>query len=167
VYVSIYKLGFWFPVVFALVAGLMSIASFANSKLVMRIGMRRLSHGTLIRFAVMSGLLALMSLFGPVPLPLLHGLFPLTMVFIDAIGSNFNAITTEPLGHLAGPASSVQDFFQTVGAALVGARIGQAFGGTVLPLAHGVFIVGGFEFVFALIGENGKPLGSGMSTPKP
>jgi MFS transporter, DHA1 family, multidrug resistance protein len=166
VYVGIFKLGVWFPVVFALVAGLMSIASFANSKLVIRIGMRRLSHGALIGFAVTSGLLAVMSSFGTVPLPIFLGLFALTMVFFGAIGSNFNAIAMEPLGHLAGTASSVQGFFQTVGGALVGAGIGQAFDGTVFPLTLGFFIVGFLALIFVLIAEKGKLFGSGISVPK-
>lgn len=166
VYVGIYKLGVWFPVVFALVAGLMSIASFANSKLVISIGMRRLSHGALIGFAVTSGLLAVMSSFGTVPLPIFLGLFALTMVFFGAIGSNFNAIAMEPLGHLAGTASSVQGFFQTVGGALVGAGIGQAFDGTVFPLTLGFFIVGFLALIFVLIAEKGKLFGSGISVPK-
>ncbi len=166
VYVGIYGLGVWFPVVFAAVAGLMSVASFANSKLVMRIGMRRLSHAALIGFTATSGALAMMSFFGPVPFPLFVSLFAITMVFFGAIGSNFGAIAMEPLGHLAGTASSVQGFFQTVGGALVGAGIGQAFDGTVFPLTLGFFAVGALGLVFVLIAENGKLFGVGASAPK-
>src|SRR5690606_23986409 len=42
IYVDIYDLGAWFPIVFAGVAGLMAVSSFLNSRLVGRIGMRRL-----------------------------------------------------------------------------------------------------------------------------
>ncbi len=166
VYVGIYGLGVWFPVVFALVAGLMSVASFGNAKLVMRIGMRRLSHGALFGFATTAGLLALMSAFGPVPFPLFLGLFAITMVFFGAIGSNFGAIAMEPLGHLAGTASSVQGFFQTVGGALVGAGIGQAFDGTVFPLSLGFFTVGIIGLVCVFIAEKGVFFGVGASVPK-
>lgn len=166
VYVGIYGLGVWFPVVFAAVAGLMAVASFANSKLVMRIGMRRLSHAALIGFTATSCILALMSFFGPVPFPLFVSLFAITMVFFGAIGSNFGAIAMEPLGHLAGTASSVQGFFQTVGGALVGAGIGQMFDGTVFPLTLGFFTVGALALVFVLIAENGKLFGLGASVPK-
>lgn len=166
VYVGIYGLGVWFPVVFALVAGLMSVASFGNAKLVMRIGMRRLSHGALFGFTTTAGLLALMSAFGPVPFPLFLGLFAITMVFFGAIGSNFGAIAMEPLGHLAGTASSVQGFFQTVGGALVGAGIGQAFDGTVFPLSLGFFTVGIIGLVCVFIAEKGVFFGVGASVPK-
>jgi MFS transporter, DHA1 family, multidrug resistance protein len=163
VYVGIYKLGVWFPVMFAAVAGLMAVSSFMNSKLVMRLGMRRLSHGALIGFTAVSGLMTAFALFGPVPFPLFLGLFAIVMVFFGAIGSNFNAIGMEPLGALAGTASSVQGFFQTVGGALVGAGIGQAFDGTVLPLSLGFFAVGALAFVCVLIAENGKLFGTGVS----
>ena len=166
VYVGIYGLGVWFPVVFALVAGLMSVASFGNAKLVMRIGMRRLSHGALFGFTTTAGLLALMSAFGPVPFPLFLGLFAITMVFFGAIGSNFGAIAMEPLGHLAGTASSVQGFFQTVGGAFVGAGIGQAFDGTVFPLSLGFFTVGIIGLVCVFIAEKGVFFGVGASVPK-
>jgi MFS transporter, DHA1 family, multidrug resistance protein len=163
VYVGIYKLGVWFPVMFAAVAGLMSVASFMNSKLVMRLGMRRLSHGALIGFTAVSGLMTAFALFGPVPFSLFLGLFATVMVFFGAIGSNFNAIGMEPLGALAGTASSVQGFFQTVGGALIGAGIGQAFDGTVLPLSLGFFVVGALALVCVLIAEKGKLFGIGAT----
>ncbi len=163
VYVGIYGLGVWFPVLFAAVAGLMSVASFMNSRLVMRLGMRRLSHGALIGFTAVSGLMTLFAAFGPVPFPLFVGLFAIVMVFFGAIGSNFNAIGMEPLGHLAGTASSVQGFFQTVGGALVGAGIGQAFDGTVLPLSLGFFTVGSLALVCVLIAEKGRLFGTGAA----
>jgi MFS transporter, DHA1 family, multidrug resistance protein len=162
IYVGIYGLGVWFPVMFAAVAGLMSVASFTNSKLVMRFGMRRLSHGALIGFTAVSGLMTVLAAFGPVPFPLFLGLFATVMVFFGAIGSNFNAIGMEPLGHLAGTASSVQGFFQTVGGALVGAGVGQMFDGTVLPLSLGFFTVGALALVFVLIAEKGRLFGTGL-----
>ncbi len=155
VYVGIYGLGVWFPVAFAAVAGLMSAASFANSKLVMRIGMRRMSHGALAGFIAASGILAVMAAFGPVPFPIFIGLFALAMVFFGMIGSNFGAIAMEPLGALAGTASSVQGFIQTVIGAVSGGLIGQAFDGTVFPLTLGFGTVGILALVFVLIAEKG------------
>ena len=163
VYVGIYGLGVWFPVMFAAVAGLMSVASFMNSKLVVRFGMRRLSHSALIGFTAVSALMTLLAAIGPVPFPLFLGLFATVMVFFGAIGSNFNAIGMEPLGALAGTASSVQGFFQTVGGALVGAGIGQLFDGTVLPLSLGFFAVGIMSLVCVLIAEKGSLFGIGAT----
>lgn len=156
VYIGIYQLGYWFPVLFAAIAGMMAVSSFLNSRLVMRLGMRRLSHGALIGFTIVSTIWFVISLFGPVPLPLFVLLFALAMFQFGWIGSNFNAIAMEPLGHIAGTAASIQGFIQTLGGGLVGAIIGQAFDGTVTPLAAGFCGVGIVGLVFVLIAERGK-----------
>jgi len=72
------------------------------------------------------------------------------------IGSNFNAIAMEPLGHIAGTAASVQGFIQTLGGGLIGAAIGQAFDGTTTPLALGFCGVALGGLVMVLIAERGK-----------
>jgi MFS transporter, DHA1 family, multidrug resistance protein len=163
VYVGIYGLGVWFPVAFACVAGLMSAASFMNSRLVVRLGMRRLSHAALIGFITASVTLAAYAAFGPVPFPIFITLFALAMIFFGMIGSNFGAIAMEPLGALAGTASSVQGFMQTVVGAVAGGLIGQAFDGTVLPLTLGFATVGLLALVFVLIAEKGVLFGSGTT----
>jgi MFS transporter, DHA1 family, multidrug resistance protein len=156
VYVGIYEVGTMFPVFFAVVAGLMAVSSFANSRLVGRLGMRRLAHGALLAFIVLTGTVFALSLQGPVPLWLFTGLFALAMMTFSWIGANFNSLAMEPLGHVAGTASSVQGFVQTIGGGLVGAAIGQAFDGTVMPLSAGYFFSGLLALVMVLIAEKGK-----------
>ena len=73
-----------------------------------------------------------------------------------AIGSNFNAIAMEPLGQLAGTASSILGFMQTLGGGIIGAVIGQPFNGTVMPLAAGFCSVSALALMFVLIAEKGK-----------
>nr|WP_198174154.1 multidrug effflux MFS transporter [Mesorhizobium xinjiangense] len=156
VYIGIYDTGTMFPVYFAAVAGLMAVSSFLNSRLVGRIGMRRLAHGALIGFLIVNTIAFTASLFGPVPFWLFISLFALAMMQFAWIGSNFNALAMEPLGHVAGTASSVQGFMQTVGGGLLGAFIGQAFDGTVTPLAAGYFFAAVFALVMVLVGEKGR-----------
>jgi MFS transporter, DHA1 family, multidrug resistance protein len=165
IYVGIYELGVWFPVVFAVVASMMSIASFANSKLVMRFGMRRMSHGALIGFTIVSAMLALLASFGPVPFLLFVSLFAVAMILFGMIGSNFTSIGMEPLGALAGTASSVQGFLQTMGGAIVGGLIGQAFDGTVFPISLSFALVGFASLCCVLIAERGKLFSLGASAP--
>ncbi len=62
----------------------------------------------------------------------------------------------EPLGHVAGTASSVLGFMSTIGGAAIGAVIGQAFNGTALPMVAGFFCVSIVGLVFVLIAEKGK-----------
>ncbi len=163
IYVGIYGLGAWFPILFAIVAGLMAVSSFANSKLVSRVGMRRLSHGALIGFLIVSAIWFMWSLTGPVPLAAFVTLFALAMVQFGWIGSNFNSIAMEPLGHIAGTASSIQGFIQTLGGGVVGALIGQAFDGTVTPLAAGFCGVAALALILVLVAERGRLFGTSAS----
>ncbi|MDO1584535.1 multidrug effflux MFS transporter [Rhizobium oryzicola] len=158
IYVGIYGLGVWFPLAFAAVAAFMSLSSFLNSKLVGRYGMRRLSHASLLGFILVTCLWMVVQLVGPEPMPFAVFLtfFGLSMFQFGWIGANFNSLAMEPLGHVAGTASSVLGFMSTVGGAAIGAVIGQAFNGTALPLIAGFSTVSLIGLVFVLIAEKGR-----------
>lgn len=155
IYVGYYDLGVWFPVVFAIVAGFMATASFLNSRLVGRMGMRRLSHGALIGFIAVSLLWLLAFLATPLPLWAFVAFFAAAMFQFGWIAANFNALAMEPLGHVAGTASSVLGFLQTAGGGLIGAIIGQFYDGTPVPLIAGFLIVSSSALVLVLIAERG------------
>lgn len=158
IYIEIYKLGPYFPLAFAGVATFMALSSFVNSRLVGRFGMRRLSHGALLGFIAVNGIWLAAEILGPHPLPfpLFIGLFSISMFQFGWIGSNFNSLAMEPLGHVAGTASSVLGFTTTIGGAALGAMIGQAYDGTALPLVGGYFVLSVVGLVFVLIAEKGK-----------
>jgi DHA1 family bicyclomycin/chloramphenicol resistance-like MFS transporter len=156
VYVGIYGVGVWFPVLFAAIAGMMAVSSFLNSRLVGRFGMRRLSHGAVVGFLTVSTIWFVWSLNGQVPLVGFVLLFAAAMFQFGWIGSNFNALAMEPLGHIAGSASSVQGFLQTLGGGVIGAAVGQSFDGTTTPLAAGFCGVGVIALLMVLIAEKGK-----------
>ncbi len=164
IYVGIYGLGVWFPVVFAAVAGLMAVSSFLNSRLVNRFGMRRLSHGAVVGFLVVSLVWLTWSMLDELPLPAFILLFAAAMFQFGWIGSNFNSISMEPLGHIAGSASSVQGFIQTLGGAAIGATLGQMFDGTTTPLAAGFAGLAAIGLVMVLIAEKGRLFGTGAQT---
>lgn len=158
IYVGIYDLGVYFPFAFAGVAVFMSMSSFLNSRLVGKFGMRRLSHGALLGFITINTIWLLALVFGPHPMPffLFIGFFGLAMFQFGWIGSNFNSLAMEPLGHVAGTASSVLGFMSTVGGALIGAGIGQAFNGTARPMVTGYFTVSIIGLFFVLVAEKGR-----------
>ncbi|TDK37590.1 Bcr/CflA family efflux MFS transporter [Rhizobium deserti] len=158
VYVGIYELGVWFSLAFAAVALFMSISAFLNSRWVGRLGMRRLSHTALLGFVAVTFVWLAVQLLSatPMPFPLFLAFFALAMFQFGLIASNFNSLAMEPLGHVAGTASSVLGFMGTVGGALIGAMIGQAYDGTATPMVAGFFAVSVIGLVFVLIGEKGK-----------
>lgn len=156
VYVEIYGLGAWFPVVFAVIASLMAVSNYLNSRLVGAIGMRRLSQGALIGFIAVSTTWFVLSLAGPIPFPIFVTLFALDMMLFGLLGSNFNALAMEPLGHVAGTASSVLGFTQTFGGGVIGTIIGQMYDDTVMPLAAGFCGVSIVALLMVFIAERGK-----------
>lgn len=158
IYVGIYDLGRGFPVAFAAVAAFMALSSFLNSRMVGRFGMRRISQTLLITFISLSFLLLVLSVFfeGPVPFPIYIVIFALIMFCFGSIGGNFNALAMEPLGQVAGTASSVLGFVQSLTGAAIGMLIGQSFNGTTVPMSLGYFTVGAIAMVFVLIAEQGK-----------
>jgi DHA1 family bicyclomycin/chloramphenicol resistance-like MFS transporter len=136
-------------IAFAIIAGPMAITSYANSRLVERLGPRWLLLRALSAFT----LLALFHLAVSVTLGeniwVFCILLSLTMACFGLAGANAGALSMEPLGHIAGTASSVQGLITTIGGALIGLLIGQQFNGTVLPFLAGFFLCGLVALVLA------------------
>ncbi len=81
----------------------------------------------------------------------------MTIMFsFSLVTANFNALAMEPLGEVAGTASSVLGFAQTVIGAALGAVIGQAFDGTTTPVATGYCVLGFVALGCVLIAERGR-----------
>ena len=162
IYVDIYGLGVWFPAAFAFVAGLMAVSSFLNSRIVRRFGMRRISHFALVVFTALSGLLLLvsLSLSGHPPLWAFLGILSCIMFMFGWAASNMNSLSLQPLGAVAGTASSVFGFIQTLGGAFLGGWVGQQFNGTVVPTAAGYFVLGAFALGCVLVAERGRLFGA-------
>ncbi|MEC8042444.1 MAG: MFS transporter, partial [Pseudomonadota bacterium] len=134
---------FWFAVV-ALVSG---TASLLNAAMVMRFGMRRMITVAVAMQVVAASAMSLAWMnFGLNGLPgdTMFYVFVIwiTSVFFNAgltLG-NLNAITMEPMGHIAGTAASVSGGVATVISAAIAAPVGLTFNGTPLPLTIGVAI---------------------------
>lgn len=165
IYAGLYGMGVWFPLAFAAVASAMALGSFANSRLVRRLGMRRMGHSALLGFLALSLVLTGLAARGPVPLWLYLPLFAATMLCFAGIGSNFGAIAMEPLGHVAGTAASAQGFTQMILGASLGAAIGQRFDGTVLPLVSGFALLAAVALALVLFAERGRLFGSATAAP--
>jgi DHA1 family bicyclomycin/chloramphenicol resistance-like MFS transporter len=158
VYTEVYDLGPAFTLYFSAVAIFMAAASFLNSRLVERFGMRRLSQGALIGFCLLSGLhlLVAWSMGGAAPFWLFFALIAPAFCLFGFIGTNFNALAMDPLGHVAGTASSVLGFGQTLGGGLLGAVLGYSYNGTVIPLFAGSLLLSLLSLALVLYAEHGR-----------
>ena len=132
-------------------------ASFTNSRLVMRLGMRRLSHTAMIGFTA-TGLthLGLALALGGLPLPVFAGLLALNFFCFGFIMANFNALAMEPMGRIAGTASSFVGATTTTLSATLGWVVGQSFAGTVVPLLAGFAVFGAAALGLVLWTERGR-----------
>lgn len=143
-------------VVFASVAGTMALGSFLNSRIVMRLGMRVISHTALTLLTAIAGLHLAITVAGLETLWSFALLQALMMACFGLATSNFSAMAMEKMGTIAGTASSLQGFFTTLVGALIGAAIGQAFNGTTIPLYSGFLLMGGLSIVVVAITERGR-----------
>ena len=145
-----------FPLWFAGIALCLSAANFTNSRLVERVGMRRLSHGALVGFTLLALTLAVAMRVGGERLEIFFPLFALIFACFGLIGSNFSALAMEPQGQHAGTASAVYGFATTTVASVFGWMIGSQFDGTSVPLLTGYVLLGLTSLTIVLIAERGR-----------
>jgi len=141
---------------FAGVAGVMAIANFTNSRLVEKLGMRRISHTALILFTMLSASLALLTVLLGENFVLFFPFFAIIFGCFGLMGSNFSALAMEPLGKIAGTASAAYGFATTLTSALIGAYIGAHFDGSSVPLMLGFAVLGSVSLIIVLITEKGR-----------
>ncbi len=156
IFVDIFGLGVYFPVVFAAIAIAMAAASFLNAQLVEAIGMRRLSHGAALLYTGLGVTIFVASSLGYENLWFFLGCATIVMMSFGFMGANFNAMAMEPLGEIAGTASSVIGFISTLGGAILGYIMGQLFDGSTQPLGLAYALYGLAAIACILYAENGR-----------
>lgn len=153
---DVFKVPNLLALVFASVAGTMAVGSFVNSRIVMKLGTRLISHSALLGFIAIAGLHLAVSLSGVETLANFIVVQALMMACFGLATSNFSAMAMENMGEIAGTAASLQGFTATLGAALIGAYIGQNYNGTTVPLYIGFTSMGLLALVVVLIAERGR-----------
>ena len=153
-----YRLGALFPAAFAAVAITGGVSAFINGRLVRTWGMHRLSHGShLIHVGLTAAFFAVAYLWnGLPPLWLFMALMVAMQFFFSFAISNYNALALDPLGEVAGTASSLIGAFTTLIGTVGGALIGQSFDGTVAPLSAGFLAASGVTLLIVVWTERGR-----------
>jgi DHA1 family bicyclomycin/chloramphenicol resistance-like MFS transporter len=145
-------------ITFAGIAGPMALTSYANSRLVERLGTRRIAHFGLAAFTLVACAHFLNAARGE-SLGIFIALQAATMACFGLSSANFGALAMQPMGHVAGTASSVQGTIGTIVGALLGLAVGQSFNGTVLPMVGGDVLFGGAALLILLVTERGRLFG--------
>jgi DHA1 family bicyclomycin/chloramphenicol resistance-like MFS transporter len=143
-------------IVFAGSAGMMAVANLLNSRIVMRVGTRRISQAATVTLILASIINLAVAGAGLETLWTFAVLQAVTMASFGLATSNFSAMAMQNMGAIAGTASSVQGFLGVTGGTLIGALIGRAFDGTATPLHVGFLIAGLLAFGIVAIVERGR-----------
>jgi DHA1 family bicyclomycin/chloramphenicol resistance-like MFS transporter len=168
VFVDVFHAGPTFTIYFAMIALFLAAASLINARLVGRFGTRILSHTALTLYIICAVAHAIIAQVTQETLTVFAVMLAFQFFCFGLVVSNFGAMAMDPLGHIAGTASSIQGFITTIGGAVFGVIIGQHFDGTIGPLTLGFagFGVGGF--LIALFTERGRlfrPTQGGAASP--
>lgn len=163
VFTDTFDQGGRFTILFGICAAAMGFAAFANSRLVERLGTRLISQGAILGLIMLSLLHIGVEKAGAETLWTYVAFQALSMTCIGLCGSNFGAMAMQPVGHVAGTASSVQGFVTGIGAFAVGSAIGQAYDGTTMPLAIGYLCVGLAVLAIVFVVEGGRLFQARMS----
>jgi len=145
--------GRFIGLVFASIAAPMALASYLNSRVVGRFGLRRVGHSAALAFMIVTAVHAVVALAGMETLWTFIILQGLTMGCFAFTSSNLGTLAMEHMAPIAGTASSVQGVAGTVGAALIGFLIGQQFDGTALPFVVGTALCAAGGFLLIVLTE--------------
>jgi DHA1 family bicyclomycin/chloramphenicol resistance-like MFS transporter len=139
-----YQLGNAFSLYFGGLAVAIGFSSFFTSKLVMRFGMETLSFFALLLLSISSLLFYgyAQSVAGQPALSLFMGYLTVAFFSFGVLFGGFNTLAIQPLGHIAGVATSVISSVQTLLSVAIGGLVGQCYNGTVLPLVFGFLLCG-------------------------
>lgn len=133
-----------FPSWFALIAMVSMGGSIINAKVVIRLGMRKVVTRTYAGVVVLTLILLGITSAGLMPEPLAfpaHILWSIALFAMMGLSmGNLNALAMEPVGHIAGFASSVIGAIATVVSVVLAVPVGLAFDGTARPLMAGVLV---------------------------
>jgi len=142
--------------VFASIAAPMAVASYANSRIVERFGLRRVGHTSAALLAIVTAFHALVAISGHETLVSFVILQGLTMACFAFTSSNFGTLAMEHMAPIAGTASSVQGVIGTLGSAALGFLIGQAYNGTAIPFLVGIATCSALGFLIVAATEPTK-----------
>lgn len=159
VLVGQFGVGEAFPFYFAVIAIAMSAAAFLNSVLIMRFGLRNVSHLALLGFVLINAVHALVAALGAESLSSYMVLQAMTLFLFGLLGANFSSLAMEPMAKLAGTASSMVGFVSTTSASLLGFAVAQHYDGTMTPIAVGNFVLAVCALAIVFWTERGR-LGS-------
>jgi DHA1 family bicyclomycin/chloramphenicol resistance-like MFS transporter len=134
---ELYQLGGQFPLYFAVLALTIGVSSWVNARLVTRYGMRYLCRIALRAIALSAAVFLVICMFGLPPLGLTMIYLMVSFFCTGILFGNLNALAMDPLGHIAGMASSMIGAATTFISLILGYLIGFFYNFTMVPVTLG------------------------------
>ena len=153
---ELYGLGVKFPFYFAVLALTIGISSWLNSRLVTKLGMRALCKIALWFIALISAIFLLVCI-NSQPSLYLAMLYLMASFFGTGIlFGNLNSLAMEPLGHIAGLASSLIGSVTTMVSLILGYIIGGLYNNTLVPMVAGFGLLSVVSLIMVQIAGDRK-----------
>ncbi|XCF05038.1 multidrug effflux MFS transporter [Tamlana crocina] len=153
-----YNLAEMFPYIFASLAISIGLATFLNSRLVVRFGMMHMAFMACIAYAFISVLYVILFWSGNNPsIYILLGFFALQFFAVGFLFGNLRALAMQPLGHIAGIGAAINGFLSTVLAVPIANYIGGFVQSSVLPLFVGFSVFGILSLLVFVFLRKQKP----------
>ena len=154
-----YGWGAAYPLAMAGMGSAAAICSFLAARVINLLGVRRAAHCGAVLLSALG--------FGGAILSATVGLnafayLGFTMAFALPLTTGFSssgALSMEPLGEVAGTASSVFGLITTIGGASLSYFIAQSYNGTVTPILGSIGVMGLLAFACYFIAEGGRLFG--------
>lgn len=138
-----YNLADMFPYIFASLAISVGLATYLNSRFVVKFGMFKIAYVACIAYAFISVLYVVLFSSGENPsITVLLSFFALQFFSVGFLFGNLRALAMQPLGHIAGIGAAINGFISTVMAVPIANYIGNFVTTSVLPLFIGFSIFG-------------------------
>ncbi|MFD1614404.1 multidrug effflux MFS transporter [Gelatiniphilus marinus] len=138
-----YNLAEMFPYIFASLAISVGLATFLNSRFVVKFGMMKIAYVACIAYAIISVLYVVLFSSGENPgIVVLLSFFALQFFAVGFLFGNLRALAMQPLGHIAGIGAAINGFISTVMAVPIANYIGNFVSNSVLPLFIGFSVFG-------------------------
>ncbi|MFK2820120.1 multidrug effflux MFS transporter [Flavobacteriaceae sp. LMIT009] len=143
-----YDLTEQFPLIFASLAIAVGLATYLNSRFVVKYGMWKIAYTATIAYVLISLLYIVLYYNGNNPsIEVLIGFFAVQFFSIGFLFGNLRALAMQPLGHIAGIGAAINGFVSTVMAVPIANYIGGFIDNSVLPLFIGFSFFGFLSFL--------------------
>ncbi len=155
IFIETFAVGDFFALAFAFIALPLAIASVVNSRLVVRYGMRRISHMGVVCFIAIGIVHLVVFKAGIENIWTFEFFTGVSFFCMGLIGPNCTALAMEPMGEIAGSAGAANGFANTALSGILGGVIASMYDGTPFSVIVGMVIMGILSLSVIIYTERG------------